>query len=138
MRRCVAKMFGLSVASGRGLPGGRRWSIGLRTAGSLGGVRRRGRAPDSQGGTLGVRSTFRSVHDRSGDERSGGVRESGSHAADDDFTQIKVTGKCQTPWFGANVGMNIAWRFLLDPQGKIFFVAIDLLASPKELLNLAR
>ena len=58
--------------------------------------------------------------------------------ADDGFTQIKVTGKCQTPWFGANVGMNIAWRFLLDPQGKIFFVAIDLLASPKELLNLAR
>ena len=58
--------------------------------------------------------------------------------ADDSFTQIKVTGKCQTPWFGGNVGMNIAWRFLLDPQGKIFFVAIDLLASPKELLNLAR
>ncbi|MDJ0798277.1 MAG: orange carotenoid-binding protein [Calothrix sp. MO_167.B12] len=57
---------------------------------------------------------------------------------DDGFTQIKVTGKCQTPWFGGNVGMNIAWRFLLDPQGKIFFVAIDLLASPKELLNLAR
>jgi hypothetical protein len=58
--------------------------------------------------------------------------------ADDGFTQIKVTGKVQTPWFGANVGMNVAWRFLLDPNGKIFFVAIDLLASPKELLNLAR
>lgn len=58
--------------------------------------------------------------------------------AEDGFTQIKVTGKCQTPWFSASVGMNIAWRFLLDPQGKIFFVAIDLLASPKELLNLAR
>ncbi|NET58163.1 MAG: Red carotenoid-binding protein [Symploca sp. SIO2E6] len=58
--------------------------------------------------------------------------------ADDGFTQIKVTGKCQTPWFGGGVGMNIAWRFLLDPQDKIFFVAIDLLASPKELLNLAR
>jgi hypothetical protein len=54
------------------------------------------------------------------------------------YTQIKVTGKVQTPWFGDNVGMNIAWRFLLDPQGKIFFVAIDLLASPKELLNLMR
>ncbi len=54
------------------------------------------------------------------------------------YTQIKVTGKVQTPWFGADVGMNIAWRFLLDPQGKIFFVAIDLLASPKELLNLMR
>jgi Orange carotenoid protein, N-terminal/Nuclear transport factor 2 (NTF2) domain len=57
---------------------------------------------------------------------------------EDGYTQIKVTGKVQTPWFGASVGMNIAWRFLLDPQGKIFFVAIDLLASPKELLNLRR
>ncbi len=58
--------------------------------------------------------------------------------ADDGFTQTKVTGKVQTPWFGASVGMNIAWRFLLNPDGKIFFVAIDLLASPKELLNLMR
>jgi Orange carotenoid protein, N-terminal/Nuclear transport factor 2 (NTF2) domain len=57
---------------------------------------------------------------------------------DEGFTPIKVTGKVQTPWFGASVGMNIAWRFLLDPQGKIFFVAVDLLASPKELLNLVR
>lgn len=61
-----------------------------------------------------------------------------SEPADDGYTQIKVTGKVQTPWFGAGVGMNMAWRFLLDPQGKIFFLAIDLLASPKELLNLAR
>jgi hypothetical protein len=58
--------------------------------------------------------------------------------ADEGFTQVKVTGKCQTPWFGGNVGMNIAWRFLLTPDNKIFFVAIDLLASPKELLNLVR
>ncbi|MBE9102696.1 orange carotenoid-binding protein [Vacuolonema iberomarrocanum] len=58
--------------------------------------------------------------------------------AEDGFTQIKVTGKVQTPWFGAGVGMNMAWRFLLNPDNKIFFVAIDLLASPKELLNLAR
>lgn len=58
--------------------------------------------------------------------------------AEDGYTQIKVTGKVQTPWFGASVGMNIAWRFLLDPQGKIFFVAIDLLASPRELMNLLR
>jgi Nuclear transport factor 2 (NTF2) domain len=57
---------------------------------------------------------------------------------EDGFTPIKVTGKVQTPWFGASVGMNIAWRFLINPQGKIFFVAIDLLASPKELLNLIR
>lgn len=61
-----------------------------------------------------------------------------SEPADDGFTQIKVTGKVQTPWFGAGVGMNIAWRFLLNAEGKIFFVAIDLLASPKELLNLMR
>ncbi|MBF2057453.1 MAG: orange carotenoid-binding protein [Cyanobacterium sp. T60_A2020_053] len=58
--------------------------------------------------------------------------------ADDGYTQIKVTGKVQTPWFGGNVGMDIAWRFLLNPDNKIFFVAIDLLASPKELLNLIR
>jgi hypothetical protein len=61
-----------------------------------------------------------------------------SEPADDGYTQIKVTGKVQTPWFGGQVGMNVAWRFLLNPDGKIFFVAIDLLASPKELLNLAR
>jgi Orange carotenoid protein, N-terminal/Nuclear transport factor 2 (NTF2) domain len=58
--------------------------------------------------------------------------------AEDGYTQVKVTGKVQTPWFGAAVGMNMAWRFLIDPKGKIFFVAIDLLASPKELLNLVR
>ncbi|BFM40586.1 orange carotenoid-binding protein [Synechocystis sp. LKSZ1] len=57
---------------------------------------------------------------------------------DDGYTQIKVTGKVQTPWFGGGVGMNMAWRFLLNPENKIFFVAIDLLASPKELVNLAR
>jgi hypothetical protein len=61
-----------------------------------------------------------------------------SEPADDGYTQVKVTGKVQTPWFGAAVGMNMAWRFLIDPEGKIFFVAIDLLASPKELLNLMR
>ena len=61
-----------------------------------------------------------------------------SETIEDGYKQIKVTGKVETPWFGANVGMNIAWRFLLDPQGKIFFVAVDLLASPKELLNLVR
>lgn len=55
---------------------------------------------------------------------------------DDSYIQIKVTGKVQTPWFGGKVGMNVAWRFLLNPDQKIFFVAIDLLASPKELLNL--
>ncbi len=61
-----------------------------------------------------------------------------SEPAEDGYTQIKVTGSVQTPWFGAGVGMNIAWRFLLNSDNKIFFVAIDLLASPKELLNFAR
>lgn len=61
-----------------------------------------------------------------------------SEALPDGSKQIKVTGIVQTPWFGVNVGMNIAWRFLLNPQGKIFFVAIDMLASPQELLNLRR
>jgi len=60
-----------------------------------------------------------------------------SEGIEDGYTQYKVTGTVETPWFG-NVGVNIAWRFLLDPQGKIYFVAIDLLASPKELLNLTR
>lgn len=57
--------------------------------------------------------------------------------AEDGYTQIKVTGKVQTPWFGAGVGMNMSWRFLLNSENQIFFVAIDLLASPKELLKLA-
>ncbi len=61
-----------------------------------------------------------------------------SEPVEDGYTQIKVTGKVQTPWFGAGVGMNMSWRFLLNSENKIFFVAIDLLASPKELLNLAR
>ena len=61
-----------------------------------------------------------------------------SEPTEGDFTQIKVTGKVQTPWFGAGIGMNVAWRFLLNPEGKIYFVAIDLLASPAELLKFAR
>jgi hypothetical protein len=59
-----------------------------------------------------------------------------SEPAEAGFTQIKVTGKVQTPWFGDKVGINVAWRFLLNPAGKIFFVGIDVLASPQELLNL--
>ena len=61
-----------------------------------------------------------------------------SEGRPDGSKQLKITGVVETPWFGANVGMNIAWRFLVNPQGKIFFVAIDMLASPKELLNLGR
>lgn len=58
--------------------------------------------------------------------------------SDGGFAQIKVTGKVQTPWFGAGIGMNVAWRFLLNPEGQIYFVAIDLLASPAELIKFAR
>ena len=49
-----------------------------------------------------------------------------SEPAESGYSQIKVTGKVQTPWFGAGVGMNMSWRFLLNPENKIFFVAIDL------------
>jgi Orange carotenoid protein, N-terminal/Nuclear transport factor 2 (NTF2) domain len=59
-----------------------------------------------------------------------------SEPAEGGFTQIKVTGKVQTPWFGDSVSINLAWRFLLNPEGKIFFVGIDILASAQELLNL--
>jgi Orange carotenoid protein, N-terminal/Nuclear transport factor 2 (NTF2) domain len=59
-----------------------------------------------------------------------------SEPAEGGFTQIKATGKVQTPWFDSSVVINVAWRFLLDPEGKIFFVGIDVLASAQELLNL--
>ncbi|MGL5077197.1 MAG: orange carotenoid protein N-terminal domain-containing protein [Waterburya sp.] len=59
-----------------------------------------------------------------------------SEPAAEGFTKIKVMGKVQTSWFGSNVVINVAWRFLLNPKGKIFFLAIDLLASAQELLNL--
>jgi Orange carotenoid protein, N-terminal/Nuclear transport factor 2 (NTF2) domain len=59
-----------------------------------------------------------------------------SEPAEAGFTQIKVTGQVQTPWFGDKVGINLAWRFLLNPEGQIFFLGIDVLASPQELLNL--
>ncbi len=53
-------------------------------------------------------------------------------------TQIKVFGDVQTPWFGDGVSINLAWRFLLNPDGKIVFLGIDILASPQELLDLQR
>jgi hypothetical protein len=34
------------------------------------------------------------------------------------------------------VVIDLAWRFLLDPDNQIFFVGIDLLATSQELLNL--
>jgi Orange carotenoid protein, N-terminal/Nuclear transport factor 2 (NTF2) domain len=59
-----------------------------------------------------------------------------SEPAEGGFTQIKVTGKVHTPWFGNSVGINLAWRFLLNGEDRIFFVGIDLLASPQELVKL--
>ncbi|MEO0374696.1 MAG: orange carotenoid protein N-terminal domain-containing protein [Cyanobacteria bacterium P01_A01_bin.17] len=59
-----------------------------------------------------------------------------SQPTEDGFTKIKVTGKVQTPWFGDAVSINLAWRFLLNPEEQIFFVGIDVLASAKELLSL--
>ena len=57
--------------------------------------------------------------------------------AEGDFTQIKVDGE------SANTVVRRSGRhqpglavFLLNPQGQIFFVGIDVLASAKELLNL--
>ncbi len=61
-----------------------------------------------------------------------------SEPGEGEFTQIKVTGKVQTHWFGGSVVINVAWRFLLNPEGKIFFVAIDVLASSEELMNLRK
>jgi hypothetical protein len=63
---------------------------------------------------------------------SQGIRE----VLPDGSRQLKITGKVQTPWFGVQLGMNVGWRFLINPEGKIIFVAIDMLASPQELLNL--
>ncbi|AFY44099.1 orange carotenoid protein N-terminal domain-containing protein [Nostoc sp. PCC 7107] len=59
-----------------------------------------------------------------------------TESAAGEFTQTKVMGKVQTPWFTDSVSINLAWRFLLNPQGQIFFVAIDVLASPQELMEL--
>jgi hypothetical protein len=59
-----------------------------------------------------------------------------SEPAEGGFTQIKVTGKVQPSWFGDKVRINLAQRFLLNPEGKIFFRGINLLSSPQEFLNL--
>jgi hypothetical protein len=49
-------------------------------------------------------------------------------------TQIQVTGKVQTPWFG----VNVSWIFVLSPEQEILSTRIKLLASPQELLSLRR
>ncbi|MCY7322062.1 MAG: ketosteroid isomerase family protein [Phormidesmis sp. CAN_BIN36] len=52
----------------------------------------------------------------------------------DDRTEIEVTGRVQTPWFG----VNVAWLFTLNSQQKISFLKVKLIASPQELLKLQR
>ena len=52
----------------------------------------------------------------------------------DDCTEIEVTGRVQTPWFG----VNVAWLFTLNSQQEIAFLKVKLIASPQELLKLRR
>lgn len=49
-------------------------------------------------------------------------------------TQVQVTGKVQTPFFG----VNVSWLFVLSSEQKILSTRIKLLASPQELLSLRR
>lgn len=49
-------------------------------------------------------------------------------------TQVQVSGKVETRWFG----VNVSWLFILSPEKKILLAKIKLLASPQELLNLRR
>ena len=50
----------------------------------------------------------------------------------DEHTQVQVSGKVQTAWFG----VNVSWLFVLNAQQQITDATIKLLASPQELLNL--
>lgn len=59
-------------------------------------------------------------------------REGVAQPLDDGNTQVKVTGKVQTPLFG----VNVSWIFLLSPEPAILSVQVRLLASPQELLKL--
>lgn len=49
-------------------------------------------------------------------------------------TEMEVTGRVQTPWFG----VNVAWLFTLNFQQEITFLKVKLIASPQELLKLRR
>ncbi|MBE9129528.1 MULTISPECIES: nuclear transport factor 2 family protein [unclassified Coleofasciculus] len=53
---------------------------------------------------------------------------------DNGDTEVQVTGRVETPFFG----VNVAWIFVLNPNQDITFARIKLLASPQELLNLRR
>lgn len=51
---------------------------------------------------------------------------------EDDQTQIQVSGKVQTPWFG----VNVSWIFILNQTQEIISATIKLLASPQELMDM--
>ncbi|MBW4577516.1 MAG: ketosteroid isomerase family protein [Aphanothece sp. CMT-3BRIN-NPC111] len=53
---------------------------------------------------------------------------------EDGQTQVQVTGKVQTRWFG----VNVSWLFVLSQEQEILLTTIKLLASPQELLNIRR
>ena len=59
-------------------------------------------------------------------------------AEEERYTQIRVTGQVRTSWFSAGVWINVALKFLLNSDNKISSVAVDLLASPQELLSFVR
>lgn len=61
-------------------------------------------------------------------------REGISQVVEQGMTEVKVTGKVQTPLFG----VNVSWYFLLNEQGEILSVGVKLLAALEELLHLKR
>ncbi|MEB3282778.1 MAG: nuclear transport factor 2 family protein [Lyngbya sp.] len=55
-----------------------------------------------------------------------------SQTLDNGQQQIRVMGKVRTPLFW----VNVAWQFILHPNGEIAVVTVKLLASLQELFNL--
>ncbi len=53
---------------------------------------------------------------------------------EDGCTEIQVTGRVKTPWFG----VGVSWLFTLNEQQEIVFLTLKLIASPQELLKLRR
>ena len=55
-----------------------------------------------------------------------------SQTLDNGQQQVQVMGKVRTPLFW----VNVAWQFILNPNGEIAVVTVKLLASLQELFNL--
>ncbi len=53
---------------------------------------------------------------------------------EDGCTEIQVTGRVKTPWFG----VGVSWLFTLNGQQEIVSLKLKLIASPQELLKLRR